>query len=300
MHGAERVAVAITGWLAAAAVGAYALDAVGLALMPMVIAALATAVAGAIGMRWSASDEPEGSSLPLVCWLAIVSLTLAWMLRPAWPALLPPGRGPDLAHHLLLIDYIERHWRLVHDAALAGSMGEMAAYTPGLHALAVLSGAWTRTDGFRSVYPLVAFTVALKGGFLFLITSRALPRSSPRHIQARVPLAIISVLLALLPRAYFMDAFVHDSFLAQVAAELFAVAMWWAVMAWDDGPSMGGALVVALMGMAAFLTWPIWIGPPVIVCVVMMLGRAGLPWRDAHDACRRRPGPGRAGRARCT
>jgi hypothetical protein len=69
----------------------------------------------------------------------------------------------------------------------------------------------------------------------------------------------------LLPRAYVVGAFAHDSFFAQVVGELFAVAMWWAIVAWSAAPSIPGAATVGLMGAATFLTWPIWIGPPVIV-----------------------------------
>ncbi len=70
---------------------------------------------------------------------------MAALLRVAWPSLVPPGRGPDLTHHLLLVDYIEQHHHLVHDRSLDGAMGEMAHYTPGSHLLAVMAGTWFGT-----------------------------------------------------------------------------------------------------------------------------------------------------------
>lgn len=278
---AERAATVVTGGLASAIVVAYGMDAVGLALSPAVTLVLSV-LTGVALMRAEPDDSArQASAAPTLSWIAVVVLVLVWLVWLAWPALLLPGGGPDLAHHLLLIDYIERSRHLVHVPALAGAMGEMAAYTPGSHLLAVLAGAWTRTDGFRAVYPLVAVTTALKAGFVFLIARRALPVDAPH-----TPLALVGVLLVALPRAYVADAFAHDSYLAQVVSELFAVAMWWAITMWDERPSARRARAVALMGAAVFLTWPIWIGPPALVCLVVMATHRDLPWttRTRHIA----------------
>jgi hypothetical protein len=43
----------------------------------------------------------------------------------------PVGSG-DVTHHLLLVDYIERNWRLCTIRA-SSHLGEMVHYTPGLH-----------------------------------------------------------------------------------------------------------------------------------------------------------------------
>ena len=110
---------------------------------------------------------------------------VAVFLRMSWPSLVPPGRGPDLTHHLLLVDYIQQHGHLVHDRSLDGAMGEMAHYTPASHLLAVVVGAAFGFDGLRAVFPLTAVCVALTAGFAFLIARRGgLPRpyaSSPSH-----------------------------------------------------------------------------------------------------------------------
>jgi hypothetical protein len=42
---------------------------------------------------------------------------------------------------------------------------------------------------------------------------------------------------------------------------LFAVAMWWALVVWIAQPAARAMVLFALFGVAAFLTWPIWVGP---------------------------------------
>jgi hypothetical protein len=56
----------------------------------------------------------------------------------------------------------------------------MIDYSPGIHVLAVLAGAWTRTSGLQTVYPLVALSVAIKAGFIFLIARRSVHRTRRR------------------------------------------------------------------------------------------------------------------------
>jgi len=201
---------------------------------------------------------------------ATVLGVFAWCERLAWPELLPVGGGPDLTHHLVLINYIERHWRLVYDPALVPYLGDMIFYTPGSHLLIALAGAWTRSDGLHAVHSVLAATVAIKAGFVYCIARRLMRR-------AHVAFALVAVLLLFVPYPYFLGAFVHDSFWAQVVSELFACAMWWALVVWDLEPGPGlhpertGPLVVfGVTGAAAFVTWPIWIGPPAIafaICV---------------------------------
>ena len=108
---------------------------------------------------------------------------------------------------------------------LAAYLGEMVDYTPGFHLLAVLAGAWLKSDGLHMAHAVVAFSVALKLGMLFLITRRLMPADMPR-----VWLAIVAVLLPWLPYSFFVGSFMEQSFLSQVTAELFAVAMWWTIV----------------------------------------------------------------------
>jgi hypothetical protein len=176
----------------------------------------------------------------------------------------------------LLVDYLEQQRHLVHDRSLGGSMGEMAHYTPGAHLLAVSIGALIGSDGLRVFFPLLATTTALTAGFVFLIA---------RRLRLPIPYAIGAAILLFLPSQYFYGAFTHDGFLAQAMATFFAVACWWALTSWDEQPSASGAVFIGLLLVAIFLTWPILIGPPVIVMV--SIASAGT----RHDASVCDPSP---------
>ncbi len=277
LTGAEVLAASALALLASTIVAAYLVERSGRTIAPFAILPLSVAATATMGVwfrghvRWQAGE--------VAAFAAIVAAVLAWLLWLAWPALLPLGSGADVTHHLLLIDYIERHWRLVHEARVEAYLGEMVHYTPGSHLLAALAGAWTGTDGLHAVYPVVACSVALKAGFVFLIALRLMPPDVPR-----IPLAATGVLLLFLPRAYVIGSFAHDSFFAQVVAELFAVGMWWALVVWDERPSKSSMGFFALAGAASFLTWPVWIGPPLVVLVTLALAHEGLtaPERLGH------------------
>lgn len=254
MTRAESLSLVVAAALALAAIFGYLLDAAGLGVMP--IAAVLLAIAGAaIITRLMFATPPDDSGDSLI-WAGVVVFVLAAIIRLGWPALLPPGRGPDLTHHLLLVDYIEQHGRLVHDRTLDGSMGEMAHYTPGAHLLAVIAGAWTGHDGLRAFFPLLALCAALTAGLVFLVA---------RRLALSVPDAISAVILLFLPTQYFYGGFTHDGFLAQTVATFFAVAAWWALVAWDLQRTALLAHVFSIFVAATFLTWPVFVGPPVLV-----------------------------------
>ena len=81
--------------------------------------------------------------------LTIVGTVFVPLLWAGWPELLPRGGGSDLAHHLQLIDFIDRHWILSRDVEVTALIGGMVNYTPGSHLLASLMGAWTGRDGLH-------------------------------------------------------------------------------------------------------------------------------------------------------
>jgi hypothetical protein len=263
---AEAVAASAIVLLASATLSAYIADWIGLAIVPsaLLIVSLAASAGTFVGL-WRRAARDRSS---LAAFIVIVVAVMAWLFWLAGRDLLPPGTGPDLTHHLLLVGYIEEHWRLPHDPQLGPFLGEMVDYTPGAHLLAALAGAWTRTDGLHAVYPLVAFTVALKCGLVFLIARRIVSPDVPR-----IPFAVMPVLLLLLPRAYFIGSFAQHSFLAQVVAEVFAVALWWALVVWDERPGMLPIAFFAIVGAATFLTWPVWIGPPLVLLAMCLASR---------------------------
>jgi hypothetical protein len=98
-----------------------------------------------------------------------------------------------------------------------------------------------------------------------------------------LPFAISAVVLLHLPADYFAGAFMHDSFLAQTVSTLFAVAMWWALVNWDDHPTTFNASIVAVLLAAVFLSWPIWLGPLLLLFFALVL-RADLSARDRQNA----------------
>ena len=263
MTRAETLSVLLTSVLALAAATAYVLDLAGFGVTPVPV--LLLSITGAATLAWLAGSRRK-TTVDLLTWAGIVLFVLIALLRMSWPAVVPPGRGPDLAHHLLLVDYIEQHRQLVHDRSLDASMGEMAHYTPGAHVLAVLMGAWSGTDGLRAFFPLLTLCAALTAGFVFLVA---------RRLAMPLPYAIASVILLFLPAQYFYGAFTHDSFLAQTVATFFAVAAWWALIVWDEARSTIALVMLSIFLVAVFLTWPMFVGPLVLV----FLALAGKAWR---------------------
>lgn len=262
-------ALTAIAFLAAPPIVAYAMEWCGLGIRPLAVLPVSLAVAAGVFLLTRRAVESDREET--IAFAAIVVAVLAWLLWLARPSLLPLGSGPDLAHHLLLIDYIERHAALPHDPHLGAFLGEMVSYTPGTHLLAMLAGAWTRTGGFRAIYPIVALSVALKVGLVFLIARRMMPAGTPR-----TPFAVTAALLLFVPRDYFIGSFGEASFLAQVVSELFAVAMWLAVVLWDERPSAFAAGLFALSGMATFLAWPVNLGPPMLVFAAVVAFRTDV------------------------
>src|SRR5262249_16087167 len=135
---------------------------------PLAVFVITIACAGSLG-SWLWSRALGEASRYI---FAVVAGTFAFFMWIAWPDLLPLGGGPDLAHHMVLINYIEGQWKLVHDPALYPYLGDMMDYTPGAPLLIALAGAWTREPSLRLVHPVLALTVALKAGFVFCIAWR--------------------------------------------------------------------------------------------------------------------------------
>jgi hypothetical protein len=262
MTSADAWAAALLATMAFPVVAAYLLDAAGVPFfpVPMLLAAAAAAVCVRVLLR--AGTVPDLQRTRIL--LAVVGATAAWLVWLAWPSLLPLGTGPDLTHHLILIRYIEEHWRLVHDPGLERYLGEMAQYTPGSHVLAALAGAWSATDGLRALHVVQSVAVALKAGLLWLIAVRLIPARAPK------PLAMVGVLLLLAAPQYFLRGFTEYGFVAQVIAETFAVAMWWCAVLWADAPDWRAAAMFAVAAAATFLTWPVYVGAPSLTLFVIV------------------------------
>jgi len=265
---ADRVFPAVLTTVGSAVIVGYLSARAGLPVSPYAVLFLAilAGVSACIGLRM-----PNAAAGEVAIALVIVVGVAGWLLRMAWPSLLPLGGASDLTHHLQMVDYIERHWRLPR-AADMDLMGNMVNYTPGLHLVTAMAGAWARTDGLHAIHTVVALSVALKSAFVLLIALRVLPPGVPR-----LPFAAGAVLLMFLPYDYTVGSFATYSFFAQVFAELFAVAMWWAATLWDERPSRSAATLFGIAGAATFLSWPIWIGAPCVLFAAVAALRRDLP-----------------------
>jgi hypothetical protein len=277
MTGAEVSIASAATTLAIAVLSSYLLLRPGWHVPPLGILVVSLGGGMAIG-AWLGRDAGwRASELSMV---AAVTVGVAAILTAlAWPSLLPVGGGPDLTHHLVLINYLERHWQLAYRPDLVPYLGDMLYYTPGSHLLIALAGAWTRSDGLHVVHSVLVVVVAIKIAFVFAIARRVLGTSA--HPTT---FAVAAVVLLFLPYEYVVGSFAHDAFWAQVVAETFACAAWWGLAVWDDEPSLRAATFIALFGAATFITWPIWIGPIVValVVVVAVRGETSLPVRITH------------------
>ena len=267
------VGASVLSFLAAAILTAYLVYRAGSRVVPVGVLLVSLTVAGVSWSRLRRRAAWNGAEM--IAFGSIVTTIFAWLLWVARPNLLPVGGGVDLAHHMVLVHYIARQWQLVYDPSLVPYLGDMIFYTPGSHLLFALAGSWLRVDVFQAIHPVLALTVALKSGFVFLVALRLLPRDA-----SRVPLALTAVLLLFLPLHYFFGSFTHDSFWAQVVAELFACAMWWALVVWDERPSLASMFLYGVAGATTFIIWPIWIGPLVIVFLAVVGLRNGLSFKE--------------------
>jgi hypothetical protein len=270
--GVEAAAASAVAWLASVIVIAYGIDWGGGAIAPFATLTLSLLAAGGVYVGLSRRAVRDVAALG--AFAAVVLITFGWLIWRARPDFLPTGTGSDLAHHLALLAYIERHGHLAHEAALGAYLGEMIDYTPGLHLLSVLAGIWLHRDALHVVHGVLALTVALKSGILLLIARRLMPDG-----VSRVASALVAVLLLWLPYEFFAGSFMEQSFLAQVASELFAVAMWGTLVSWDQQPSAAAMGLFALFGAGAFLTWPVWIGPLALTLIVVVAARRELTRR---------------------
>lgn len=267
---AEAWAAALVAGLAAAVVVPFLADLAGFPFPPWPMLAVTVATTLASLAVFSRQAVPASSQWRL--WVAVVVALGTWLVWLARPSFLPISTGPDLTHHLQLIRYLETHWRLVHDPSVERFLGEMTQYTPGSQLLAAFAGAWSGTDGLRALHALLAVTVALKAGLLLLIASRLVGNGA-----SRLPLALCSVLLLFAAPRYFLGSLTEYAFVAQVVAELFVVGLWWIAVAWDARPRLLLAALFSAAGAAAFLTWPVYTGPPALAFFLVVVLQSSLP-----------------------
>jgi hypothetical protein len=257
--GVEAGAASAVAMIASAIIAAYLADTLGFTIAPLPILALSLAVAAALFVRLPRRAAPDRPALP--AFAAIVMTTLGWLMWRTRPDFLPTGSGSDLAHHLALLAYIERHGRLVHDATLGAYLGEMIDYTPGAHLLPCCGGVVphraARDPSGRGA------DGSAQGGVVFLIARRLMPDGMPRRPFAMARRCCCGCHA---PSSRIVHGAVVPSQAVCRVVRSRDVGARWCV-----GNGRGRRGLFALCA-AAFLTWPIWIGP-----LALMLGA----WRSA-------------------
>ena len=130
-----------------------------------------------------ASRGPHESTatLDLLGFAGVVLAVLGALLWLAWPELLPIGGGSDLTHHLQLIDFIDRHWRLATQWRTRCSLATWSTTRRAVICWRRWPGAWVRQRRpARGVLRSWRSSVALKAGLVFLIVRRMLAASAQR------------------------------------------------------------------------------------------------------------------------
>lgn len=262
---AEASLASAASTLAFAILFAYAPYRIGWRVLPSLV--LVVTIAAAIALARTLWRGAARSRPTAVAMLLAIAAPATFFLVIATPDLLPAGGGPDLAHHLVLINHIERNWKLVDDPALYPYLGDMMDYTPGSHLLLALAGAWTRAGALRAIHPMLTLTAALKAGFVFAIARRLSLRN-----QTQIAGGLIAVLLLFVPLQYFAGSFATHSYWPQVVAELFACAAWWSVVVWTETRHGAWLGLFALFATATFVTWPVWVGPLVVLVSATIVG----------------------------
>jgi hypothetical protein len=276
--GAEAAAAASLVFLATPGVAGYLLDNLGFSFAPGMLLGL-TLLTSATTLGWLGRTAVwRGSTLTM--WGGVVALVFGWLVWIARPDFVPLGTGTDLTHHLQLIRFIEDRWHLPHDVIDGDFLGEMLVYTPASHILVAAAGRWIGLDGTRVLHGVLALVAALEAGLVLLIARRLLPARVPPVLALLAPIGLFAM------PAYVLGPFIDFSFVAQVVAGLFAVAMWWRLMVWQDEHDIASMVLFAIAGVATFLSWPILIGPPLVALGLVMVfdGRTTIAARARHAA----------------
>ncbi|MFN8475430.1 MAG: hypothetical protein U0822_24815 [Anaerolineae bacterium] len=206
--------------------------------------------------------------------LAGLPLYIYWLGGSTW---IPPSGSVDAPHHLLLINFIRNYASLPHDPDLWRYLGEFYTYSPGSHILAALAGRALGMPSLYTIEPILALVATLRAAVFYLIALRLLPA-----LRVRPLLALAGTILLLVAYWYVINSFLWFFFYAQVVSELFALAMLWALIAWNDRPWFGPLAFFSLCGVAVWLTWPVWLPVPTLTLAGLLLLRRDLSlWRRA-------------------
>jgi hypothetical protein len=275
-RGVSPEALACSFLMACAAVLAagYGLDLIGLEMAPLVLLAVFVAALAASTVASSRGFPGAAETAHFAGFIGVTVVSTLYLLWLASPSLLPVTIGPDVVHHLQLIHLIQRTHRLAHDPALQPYLLEMMNYTPGSHILAAAAGDWMRADALRVVQPITAVLTGVKLGLVYLIAVRV---AAPSRTAAVTALA--APVLAFVPAVYTIGSSFHFFFFAQVVSEAFAIGMLLSLVWWRQSGRLACLGAFAGCAVGVFLSWPVWLGPGVVVLIVSLLF-ARLAWSE--------------------
>src|SRR5262249_59051802 len=103
-------------FLASAVLSSYLVYRAGYTVSPSFT--LLVAAASAIAMWIALGRCAAGGARDGAVFLCVLVLVCAWLAHLALPELLPLGGGPDIPHHLVLLDSLELHCQLPADPAI--------------------------------------------------------------------------------------------------------------------------------------------------------------------------------------
>lgn len=203
--------------------------------------------------------------------LALVVIVVGWrVLAPAWPALLPPGDGPDAAHHAALARFLLDRRRLpTHDDAPL--LIEMADYPPGFALLSALAADLIGLPPARVVYPLAALAVLLSVLGVAVLAATTAARAAP--------VAAGAALLALLVPEYTLGIVADEQYYPQALAQALIVAATYLTTQQVLHPAPARLAALALVLLALAWSYTSWLPVALLAVGLGLLAQHGAWWR---------------------
>ncbi len=169
-------------------------------------------------VRRTRAFEIVADRAELFGFLALVSSVTAYLVYPSLPALLPPSRHFDAAHHAIHVQFIFDNGTLPDDPARA-SLYLMTGYPAGGAVFVALVAHWFGSAPIQTIHPVISLIIGLTAGLGFLFICHLLQPN-----QHRKPIAFFSTLLLFTAWDYFIGSVNERYFFAQAFAQYFALA----------------------------------------------------------------------------
>lgn len=185
--------------------------------------------------------------LDSVALAGIVLITVAYMIYPSLPALLPPSHHYDAVHPIALADYIYGTDSLPHDFT-----GQTPPYFPpgypvGGALMVALVAHWLGRVPINTLHPFISFVLGLTAGLTFLMIRRVL-----RDTRFAVQISCLATLLLFTAWEYFPGLVNERYFFGQTFAQFFALLTFFYVIDYIIAPNLHSVILI-LASLAAIL-----------------------------------------------